>query len=72
MKAININWDVDHIEDLETLPKEIIIPNDIENLEDISNYISDTTGFCHLGFDTEWIINKNCGREIYITNFYYI
>ena len=53
MKAININWDVDHIEDLETLPKEIIIPNDIETLEDISNYISDTTGFCHLGFDIE-------------------
>ena len=53
MKAINIDWDVDHIEDLETLPKEIIIPDGIEDLEDISDYISDTTGFCHLGFDIE-------------------
>ena len=53
MKAINIDWDVDHIEELETLPKEIIIPDGIEDLEDISDYISDKTGFCHLGFDIE-------------------
>jgi len=53
MKAINIDWDVDHIEELETLPKEIIIPDGIEDLEDISDYISDKTGFCHLGFELE-------------------
>ena len=53
MKAINIVWDVDHKRDLETLPKEIIIPDGMQDLEEISNYISDTTGFCHLGFDVE-------------------
>ena len=29
------------------------IINGIKDPEDISNYISDTTGFCHLGFDIE-------------------
>ena len=29
MKAINIDWDVDHIKDLETLPTELIIPDGI-------------------------------------------
>ena len=53
MKAINIDWDVDHIKDLETLPKEIIIPDGIKDPEDISDYISDKTGFCHLGFELE-------------------
>ena len=72
MKAINIDWDVDHIEELETLPKEIIIPDGIEDLEDISDYISDKTGFCHLGFELEWITNKNCGRAIYCNSFFVV
>lgn len=61
MKAINIKWDVDYPEDLESLPKEIEIPNDVlgyedgedvyEYMDEISDYISDVTGFCHFGFD---------------------
>lgn len=61
MKAINIKWDVDYPEDLENLPKEIEIPNDVlgyedgedvyEYMDEISDYISDVTGFCHFGFD---------------------
>lgn len=63
MKAINIQWDVDYPEDLESLPKEIEIPSDVfcyedgddidEYLDEISDYISDITGFCHFGFDVE-------------------
>lgn len=59
MKAINIRWDVDRPHDLENLPKEIEIPNellaeDIDEYEDaISDYISDITGFCHYGFDLQ-------------------
>lgn len=49
MKAINIEWDVDYLEDLENLPQEIEIPNGIED-DEISDYISDYTGFCHKGF----------------------
>lgn len=60
MKAINIKWDTDgDLELLQKLPKEIEIPEylidedtDVDDYEeDISNYISDTTGFCHCGFD---------------------
>lgn len=60
MKAINIKWDTDgDLELLQKLPKEIEIPEylidedtDVDDYEeDISNYISDTTRFCHCGFD---------------------
>lgn len=50
MKAINIEWDVDCQEDLESLPTEIEIPEGMEDKEDISDYLSDVTGFCHKGF----------------------
>lgn len=51
MKAINIIWDVDFEEDLESLPTEIEIPNGMTDEEEISDYISDETGFCHKGFE---------------------
>lgn len=47
-KAINIEWDTDG-EDVD-LPTEIEIPDDIAD-EDIGDYITDETGFCHFGFD---------------------
>lgn len=49
-KATNIIWDVDKEEDLETLPTEIEIPKEMTDPDDISDYISDITGFCHKGF----------------------
>jgi len=54
MKAINIKWDVDCPEDLENLPEEIEIPDDLLDYEyedETSDYITDLTGFCHYGFD---------------------
>lgn len=51
MKAINIIWDVDDDKDLEFLPTEIEIPEGITDEEEISNYLSDKTGFCHCGFE---------------------
>lgn len=51
MKAINIEWDVDYEEQLENLPKEMEIPEGMTNEEDISDYLSDETGFCHNGFE---------------------
>jgi hypothetical protein len=53
MKATNIKWDVDFKEDLELLPTEIEIPNGMNDEEEISDYISDVTGFCHYGFILE-------------------
>lgn len=53
MKAINILWDVDCKEDLENLPKEIEIPDGMTDEYEISDYISEVTGFCHSGFIME-------------------
>ena len=53
MKATSIKWDVDFEEDLELLPTEIEIPNGMDDEEEISDYISDVTGFCHYGFVLE-------------------
>ena len=52
-KATHIQWDVDELEDLELLPTEIDIPDDMTDMEEISDYITDQTGFCHNGFISE-------------------
>ena len=56
-KAVNIQWDTDD-EDYEDdeeldLPKEIYIPEDIDLKDDdeVSDYLSDLTGFCHFGYE---------------------
>ena len=63
-KAINIIWDVDNETDLDYLPKEIDIPVNIMNIDDISDYISNYTGFCHKGFEMVYQVFKN---EIFTT-----
>lgn len=49
MRAVNIQWDTDGLP--VSLPSEIKIPDDIDTVDDISDYISDSTGFCHNGFE---------------------
>lgn len=53
MKAVDILWDTDSLEDLELLPKEIEIPSGMTDAEEISDYITDLAGFCHRGFRIE-------------------
>lgn len=61
MKATNIEWDIDTEEDENeeevmadlNLPTEIELPDGMEDEEEISDYISDLTGFCHYGFVLE-------------------
>lgn len=48
--AINIQWDVDYEEDLEGLPQRVILPEGMTDDDEISDYLSDLTGFCHYGF----------------------
>lgn len=57
-KAFNINWDVDNDEEIiASLPTELTInvddsiTNEEEVSNEISNLISDETGFCHYGFE---------------------
>lgn len=68
LKAINIKWDTDgDMEVFNVLPTEMIIPNELEELykkdreyalEEISDWLSDETGFCHAGFEIEKVITK--------------
>lgn len=70
LKAINIKWDTDgDMEILNKLPTELIIPDDLEELykkkedreyalEEIADWLSEDTGFCHDGFEIEKVITK--------------
>ena len=68
LKAINIKWDTDgDMEVFNELPTEMIIPNELEELykkdkeyalEEISDWLSDETGFCHDGFEVVSEITK--------------
>lgn len=54
MKAINIQWDIDFDDfdfEVDVIPTEIEIPNGMTDEEEISDYITDETGFCHYGFE---------------------
>lgn len=48
--AINIQWDVDDNEDLECLPQKVKIPRGMTDDDEISDYLSNLTGYCHFGF----------------------
>lgn len=53
MKAVNIIWDTDGDKKiLKGLPKEMEIPKDID-VDDIEDYLSDETGYCHFGYQLE-------------------
>lgn len=65
MKVVKIKWDTDgNMKILKSLPKEIDITdefdiNDYEDdedqlLDDISNWLSDTYGYCHFGFEIKF------------------
>ena len=68
LKAINIKWDTDgDMEVFDELPTEMIIPDELEEmykkdkeyaLEEISDWLSDETEFCHAGFEIEKVITK--------------
>jgi hypothetical protein len=52
--AYNIKWDVERKSDLKKLPKEVVIPADevdIDDDDEISDYITDIVGYCHDGFE---------------------
>lgn len=54
LKATNILWDTDYDDDGE-LPTEINIPEGMTNEDEISDYLSEVTGFCHQGYVKEEI-----------------
>lgn len=68
LKAINIKWDTDGDKEvLNEFPTEMIIPNELEELykkdreyalEEISDWLSDETGFCHGEFEVVKEVTK--------------
>lgn len=60
LKAVDIKWDVTDYDDdefddeacevLESLPKEMDIPEGMTDPDEISDWLSDEIGFCHNGF----------------------
>lgn len=76
LKAINIKWDTDGDKEVfNELSTEMIIPDELEEmykkdkefaLEEISDWLSDETGFCHSGFEIEKGITKeSVENELY-------
>lgn len=76
LKAINIKWDTDgDMEVLNKLPTEMIVPDELEEiykkdkeyaLEEISDWLSDETGFCHDGFEVvKKITKESVENELY-------
>lgn len=76
LKAINIKWDTDgDMEVLNELPTEMIVPDELEEiykkdkeyaLEEISDWLSDETGFCHDGFEVvKKITKESVENELY-------
>lgn len=79
LKAINIKWDTDGDEKvLQDLPTEMIIPNYLEKYyyrdrkyeedrryvtEEISDWLSEETGFCHDGFELVKEVTKESVEE---------
>lgn len=56
MKAVNIKWDTDDTDYTDdepiNLPSEMEIPEGVD-VEDVGDWISNQTGFCHYGFKLE-------------------
>lgn len=76
LKAINIKWDTDGDKKVfNNLPTEMIIPDELEEmykkdkefaLEEISDWLSDETGFCHDGFEiVKEITKESVENELY-------
>ena len=76
LKAINIKWDTDGDKEVfNELPTEMIVPDELEGmykkdreyaLEEISDWLSDETGFCHGGFEIVKVITKeSVENELY-------
>lgn len=79
LKAINIKWDTDGDEKvLQDLPTEMIIPDYLEEYyykdrkyeedrryvtEEISDWLSNETGFCHDGFEIVKEVTKESVEE---------
>lgn len=78
LKAINIKWDTDgDMGVFNALPTEMIVPDELETiykrdreyvLEEVSDWLSEETGFCHDGFEIEKVITKETVENELLNN----
>ena len=52
IRVTDIQWDADDEEDVKHLPTAMFVPAWMDD-EEIGNYITEMTGFCHKGFVVE-------------------
>jgi hypothetical protein len=53
-KCTNIQWDTDEDQEIfDSLPQELTFQ--VEDDDDLSDLISDETGFCHFGFNSQLV-----------------
>lgn len=78
LKVVNIKWATDGDKDAQkSLPSEMIVPSDLalqyermsdlnDATDDISDWLSDETGFCHYGFDLiHDVTNESVCEDLY-------
>ena len=76
LKVINIKWDTDGDKEVfNNLATEMIVPDELEEmykkdkefaLEEISDWLSDETGFCHGTFEIEKVVTRqSVENELY-------
>ena len=54
MRAVRIQWDCDGDKAVfHGLPSEMDVPAGMTDPDEISDYLTETTGFCHFGFELE-------------------
>ena len=49
--ATGIKWDVSCDDQGDDLPDEVEVPSGLTDDEEISDWLTDTYGFCHCGFE---------------------
>lgn len=51
LKVVNIEWDTNSLGEAEALPSELVVPEEMtDDIEAVSDWLSDLTGFFHKGF----------------------
>lgn len=62
--ACDIQWDADDQDDIKNLPGSLLLPPGMTDKDEISEYLTKTTGFCHKGFGwTEVFLRKESAGE---------
>lgn len=69
IRAVHIKWDVDEPEDADFLPDTVILPDEFldyeedEYADEIGDWLSEEYGFCHGGFELEYMSNDDLAKE---------